>query len=367
LGKSLVQTVIRESFRWHSKWPGDGRRLSRLPRCKIPRRQFIAGLLASPIYLAAAREPETSAFDLSLLDEGVTPNELFFVREHFPAPSVSIEGWKLSVKGAVSSPSEISYEELLQSPKRTLPVTIECAENPVGGGLVSHASWEGTGLADLLRKAQPDSSARFARLAGADGFSRAIPLEKAFHTDTLLAYRMNGQSLPPSHGGPLRAIVPGWYGTDSLKWLQSVELLADVPTTKEYRRHTRSLLTGAMAGDPVTGVLVKSVFSRPRDGAVLAGRRFVLRGAAWAGENLVRSIEISVDSGKSWIAVEFSPSQRYCWAHWKHEWKIPGAGEYELLVRATDDKGVEQPLSPPSNRLDPYEQNSCQRVIVTVV
>ena len=76
---------------------------------------------------------------------------------------------------------------------------MECAENPVGGGLVSHAGWTGFALASVV---QPAPEARWARLSGADGFSRCIPIEKALHADTLIAYSMNGEKLPVNHGFP---------------------------------------------------------------------------------------------------------------------------------------------------------------------
>ena len=92
---------------------------------------------AQPGNTKAARKAEISEFDLSLLGECSTPNDLFFVREHFPAPSIAVEKWKLEFTGAIASPFAISYEELLQQPRQTLSATLECAENPVGGGLVS--------------------------------------------------------------------------------------------------------------------------------------------------------------------------------------------------------------------------------------
>src|SRR5437867_405182 len=99
------------------------------------RRAFFAGLLL-PAWGRAQSTPkaETSQLDLSLLDDWATPNDLFFVREHFPAPRVSSASWKLSIGGAVASPVEILYDDLIAQPRRSVPVTLECAENPVGGG-----------------------------------------------------------------------------------------------------------------------------------------------------------------------------------------------------------------------------------------
>jgi DMSO/TMAO reductase YedYZ molybdopterin-dependent catalytic subunit len=350
--------AIRGFCRWHSKLPGDG------GQPKLSRRVFLASAFTP---LLKGQKAEVNAFDFSLLDEGNVPAELFFIREHFPAPSVSSAGWKLSVSGAVAAPFEISYEELTVQPRKTLPVTLECAENPAGGGLVSHAEWTGVGLGALLQKANVKPEGRFVKLTGADGFSRSIPLDKATHADTLIAHLMNGDRLPVNHGFPARAVIPGWYGMDSVKWLRAVELLENEPAPSGYVRLTRSLLTGTRSAGPVRAINVKSAFSRPLDGAILGGRKFTLRGAAWAGENRVRRVEVSVDAGRSWQIAQLSGSAApYAWVHWAREWKIPGAGPYELVVRATDDQGREQPSERPAGRVDEYENNLWQRVRVTV-
>ncbi len=324
--------AIRAFYKWLSKSPGD--RLSR------------RGLLG------------VALFDLSLLDEPVTHNELFFVRDHFAPPTISTHDWKLSLPGA-----QVSYEQLADMPTRTVAATLECAENPPGGGLVSHSVWEGVPLRALLAKAAPNP---FVRLSSRDGFARTIPFDKAIHPDTLLVLRMNGSSLPPIHGGPVRALLPGWYGMDWVKWLDSVELTGSPDESKDYRRRTQSLL-GAATGDAVRAVQVKSLFSRPIGGAVLASRRFTLRGAAWAGEDSVAKVEVSTDDGATWIAARVDGGKPYCWTLWQCEWKIPRAGEHRLAVRATSSRGASQPAGRDSRRADPYEQNAWQRITVTAL
>ncbi|MFN7919509.1 MAG: molybdopterin-dependent oxidoreductase [Bryobacteraceae bacterium] len=311
--------------------------------------------------LAAERSPEVSAYDLSLLEDAPTPNELFFVREHNAAPRIGAAAWRLSVGTAY----EMGREELLAFPRTKSAVTLECAENPAGGGLVSHAVWEGVPLAQLLDRARPAASTRFVRLEGFDGYERILPIEKARDGSVLVASRMNGELLPANHGGPARALVAGRYGMDSVKWLRKVELLDAAPaSTGEYVRRTRSLLTGVTAGDPVGGMLVKSVFARPVDGAVLSGRTFTVRGAAW-GEHAIVKVELSADDGKAWSAAKLGKQEPYCWTQWEWLWKIPAAGKHALIARATDAKGNVQPMERDSARVDPYEQNACQRVQVT--
>ena len=349
---------IRASCRWPSKWFGDGGQLL------LSRRLFLASTVASRL---PAQKAEVSSFDFSLLDSRTTPADLFFVREHFPAPAVSSAGWKLSVGGAVKTPLTIPYDDVVGQPRKVLPVTLECAENPSAGGLVSHAEWTGASLASLLQQAQPNADARFVRFAAADGYSRSIPIEKALHPDTLIAHQMNGEKLPVNHGFPLRAIVPGWYAMDSIKWLRDIEVLTRDTPDRDYQRQVRSLLTGTPPAGAVTAMNVKAAFSRPVDGAILAGRRFVIRGAAWAGENRVRTVEISTDGGKSWATARLSSdSPRYAWVFWSYDWRISAAGSYELAVRATNEKGQSQPAERPSDRADAYELNASQSIQVSV-
>ena len=331
---------------------------------RLARRLFLASAFASTL---RSQKAEIGSFDLSLLDEPATPNELFFVREHFPAPRVTSAGWSVTVSGLVATPLEIAYDDLVARSPASLDVTLECAENPAGGGLVSHATWTGVGLGSLLETARMSPDAGAVRLSGTDGFSRVIPLAKAKHPDTVLALTMNGEKLPVNHGFPVRALIPGWYGMDSVKWLRRVEVLAGDPPSQSYTREVRSLLLGRQRTEPVRAMNVKSAFSRPLDGANLIGRRFILRGAAWTGENRVRQVDVSVDGGKTWQTARLAGEPRnYAWIRWSHEWKIPGPGPYELAVRAIDDQDREQPVERPSNRVDDYEWNQIQIIRVTV-
>lgn len=395
--------AIHESYRGHSRflserdavsvgWPHASRPASRV---RQSRRHFLRSLATAAGYLTTqpcalgqtqdhtkTRKAETSSFDFSLLDDWLNPNDLFFIREHFPAPAPAPSQWRLSIGGAAANPFDVTYDELLQQPRKSLAVTLECAENPVGGGLVGNAEWTGVSLALLLEKARPFPSAGFVRLSGADRdptggayYARTIPLSKALHADTLLAHRMNGEKLPDAHGFSLRAVVPGWYGMDSVKWLQKIELLTkrgkDTVPEHSYLRRVQ-LPTGQVATEPVTAMNVKAVFSRPLDGAILVGRRFVVRGAAWAGENRVERVEVSTDGGHAWQeALVNTPgqagSQAYSWVFWEFEWRIPASGRYELVVRATDELGRTQPAIRPAGKLDEYEETAYQRVQCTLL
>jgi hypothetical protein len=113
---------------------------------------------------------------------------------------------------------------------------------------------------------------------------------------------------------------------------------------------------------------VKSAFSRPIDGAIITGRRFTVRGVAWAGEGRVQKVEVSVDGGKTWNAATLPAGghQLYSWIPWQYQWTIPKKGNYELVVRASDENGHTQALDRPSERVDGYELNTYQTVRVAV-
>lgn len=308
-------------------------------------------------------------FDWALLDEWRTTTSLFFLRDHAGEPSMDAVAGNVVIDGMVARPGKISYEELTARQARTLAVTLECAENSSGGGLVGNAEWTGVALSSLLADAEPRPEARVVRLCGADGYQRVVPLAKAMHSDTLVAWGMNGEKLPSRHGAPARAIIPGWYGMDSVKWLNRIEVLSEAKLseakTETYLREMRT--DEKKPKEPVTSINVNSAFARPTHGAIISRRRFVLRGAAWAGESRIRAVEVSSDGGKTWRHARLLDApQQYAWVRWESEWKIEGPGNHELVVRATDDAGRSQPETRDPRRSDEYEQNSYQRIQVTV-
>src|SRR5712692_8164965 len=151
----------------------------------------------------------------------LTPNHLFYLRNNFPYP----ESWPgLHVEGAQGPPASFGLADLARFSRRSLVVTLECAGNgrsllvpPVEGeqwglGAVSTAEWSGTPLRELLSEVRVPPGAVEVAFLGADGFARSLPIETAMHPDTLLTTGMNGAPLPREHGGPLRLLVPGWYG-----------------------------------------------------------------------------------------------------------------------------------------------------------
>src|SRR5262245_25513612 len=194
--------------------------------------------------------PENSETPLERAGSWVTPNRLFFVRNHFQAPTVNVNTWRLRVGGCVERPREWTFDELAALPERSVFATMECAGNgrsflsqhvhgvQWGAGAIGHAEWTGVPLAHILTKAGIKAGAVEVLFEGADvgseadhrepmHFRRSLPLDKALDPDTLLVTRMNGELLEPSHGYPLRLLAPGWYGVASVKWLRRIEVLCE--------------------------------------------------------------------------------------------------------------------------------------------
>jgi DMSO/TMAO reductase YedYZ molybdopterin-dependent catalytic subunit len=351
------------------------------------RRQFLSAVALiralDPAALWASRitrstDPRIEEFDFTTLRSSITPQGDFYIRDHFPVPRVESRSWHLHITGDVASSLDMTYADLLREPASSRVATLECAGNTVGGGGVSTAEWTGIPLAKLLQRAGLRSQVKQIRLVGADGgasnqgsgsFSRSIPVEKALHPDTLLAFQMNGAQLPVEHGYPVRAIVPGWYAMDSVKWLVRIEALDQEDTSPFMTQQYVSLRLQAVGSEraPVTRMQVKSQIAWPPDGAVFGTGHYAVRGAAWAGEHKVALVEVSANGGRDWAAasLETGPAP-YSWVLWTYPWDAQRPDEYRISVRATDEKGNTQPASRDPLRVDAYELNWRQSVRCTV-
>ena len=308
--------------------------------------------------------------DSAALDSLITPTDRFFIRNHFFPRGLPLDQWTLTLTGCLRAPRAFTYPEILRLPRRQVTVTVECAGNGVGGGAVGTATWTGISLRDLLRTAQLDASARFIRLIGADSgsadlsgpkisYARSVPVDKALESNTLLAYEMNGAPLSAHHGNPLRAIVPGWYGMDSVKWLTAIEALdhEDFSHFMTERYVASRLLAIGTERRPLSGIQVKSQITRPREGDRVRGQT-AIHGLAWAGESRVVSVEVTWDGGKRWEpAVLHGPSQPYAWVSWDCPWTPPAPGHYTISARASDARGRTQPALKDEFRFDEYENN----------
>ncbi len=220
----------------------------------IPAAAGMLRLRAADMIIRSTR-PEDFEMPLDGFATWITPVERFFIRTHVYTPKVEASQWQLRIEGKVATSLTLSLSELREFPRAELVSVLECAGNGRGfyqptvaglqwaTGAVGNARWSGVRLADVLKKSGYSPSAKEVLFNGADvplgtmpDFIRGIPLEKATHPDTLLAFEMNGQPLTPSHGFPLRVVAPGWAGDSWVKWLTTIEVRASGTNSCAGRR-----------------------------------------------------------------------------------------------------------------------------------
>ncbi|MCB0224585.1 MAG: sulfite oxidase [Anaerolineae bacterium] len=328
---------------------------------------------ATPFIQHGASSLETHLEDMAGF---ITPVELFFVHNNAPSSlQVDIDSYVLTVEGdQIATPLTLTYKDILNLPSRTLFATVECGGNwrgffgevmgqeasgtPWQTGAIGMAEWTGVRLRDVLMIAGVKPNAADVMLIGLDeeapagGFRRTIPLDKALDPDTILAYAMNGQPLPPDHGFPLRAIVPGWVGSSSIKWLGKIQVSSE--TLWSHNNNTSYVLIGddyppegEAEGQAATLQSVKSSLALPRPAELSAGPQ-MLRGYAHSPYKIIQ-VEWSDDNGHSWQpATLIDPIMRYAWTRFEFPWN-PSPGRYTLMTRATDGAGRTQSKSIPFN------------------
>lgn len=370
----------------------------------LSRRQLFAALAATSLAPAAdtakrggrvlSARPQDFEMGLDGFSEYLTPIDRFYVRSHHYTPTLDAATFKLEVAGEVGQTLTLSLDDLKKMPKLDLVSVCECAGNGrsfyepalIGlqwqHGAVGNARWGGVRLRDVLRRAGVKPSAKFVLFDGADvpvgtmpDFQRGVPAAKALHPDTLLAYEMNGEALPVSHGFPLRVVVPGWAGDSWVKWVTRITAMdkeSDVFFMKTGYRHPGKAVTPGSAVDPaqmkpVEAIGVKSVIATPNTNAtVAAGAPVRIAGAAWAGASPVTTVEVSVDRGRTWRAATLGAERHtYGWRLWHHDWRPAATGHYVVMARARTLSGDTQPFEPEWNPSG-YNWNVIHRVAVNV-
>ncbi len=323
---------------------------------------------------------------LDALADPLTPNSLFYIRNHFAVPSIDAADWRLVVGGAVVRPLEFTLDNLQGRPSRTEMVTLECAGNartamdpvppgvPWGFGAVSTAPFTGVSLAEILCEAGLDQGAVEVAFQGADQgeiegvserFVRSLPVKDALDPSVLLAWAMNDEPLSPDHGHPLRLIVPRWYGMASVKWLVRITVLTAPFDGHFQREYVYATEPDASDGVPVTRTKVRALIGVPSHRAELRAGMTEIIGTAWSGDGAVTGVQVSLDGGSTWTDADVAEANSDSSAcQWRLTWSAePGA--YVLVARATDAAGNTQPTRGVVN-LRGYGNNAVQRVSVLV-
>ena len=337
--------------------------------------------------------PEDLETPLHYFDSWITPQDVFFVRQHLPRPQVDETSWRLTINGRVAEALSLNLSDLQQFPQVTVAATLECAGNgrgffnpkvpgiPWTSGAIGNAQWKGIRLNEILRHAGYNTQSTHVEFDGADvglaktpDFVRSIPIAKAIHPSTLVALEMNGERLPAIHGFPARLIVPGWDGACWVKWLTRITVRT-APTDgffmkPAYRFPRHNVVPGNVANpedlQTIEGMQVKSVITSPQNDQRLAWGESRIRGYAWAAEERIKSVEISTDGGSRWTETQIvSPNQNFAWVLWEASWRPKSPGYTTIMSRATDTGGRVQPIEATWNPSG-YVWNAIDRVRVIV-
>jgi DMSO/TMAO reductase YedYZ molybdopterin-dependent catalytic subunit len=338
-----------------------------------------------------------------LLDDAVTPAERLFVRNNgLPPGSVDIANWRLAIDGeSVKHARSYSLAELKSRfTEASYQLTLECGGNgraefdpPARGnqwttGAVGCPRWTGVRLADVLSDCGVEDDAVYVAYYGADlhlsgnpektVISRGVPIAKAMEPESMIAWAINGEDLPPLNGYPLRLVFGGWPASTSGKWLRRISVrnrVHDGPKMGgySYRVPCEPVAPGAEVAKEdmciIESMPVKSLVTFPRTGLVHArGKALEVRGQAWAGDLAVSRVDVSIDFGQSWQGAELGkPANRHAWQQWRQGLDFPGPGYYEVWARATDSRGKSQPMVLPGWNPRGYLNNACHRIAVKVV
>jgi len=315
----------------------------------------------------------------TLGERWITPLESFYVRSNGTVPALNVRDFTLTVTGLVEKTITLKVGELLERfPAVKTTATLTCAGNrriefaatkKASGlqwvsGAMGNADWSGVRLSDVLKLAGVKPGAKHVWFDGLDqviektetiSFGGSIPLDKAL-ADTatapgaLLATQMNGRVLLPEHGFPLRAVVPGFIGARSVKWLGRITV-SDRPSPNKFVASSYKIVAeetpaASEAAMPLNEQCLNSMICSPTAGATVTGDRLTVKGFAMAAGHVGRSVkrvEVSADNGQSWQPAQFtSPLRDFCWVLWSADVALTPQTS-SLLVRATDSSGETQP------------------------
>ena len=316
----------------------------------------------------------------------ITPTDLHYTVQHFAVPPVvPTDQWELKIHGQVKNELTLNFDQLRRFPGRSVRTVMECSgsdatffeyfkdEGPRPSRtqecmILSASEWTGVPLAAVLNAAGLSDKSLYVRAVGNDEgvpatadkgtkpffYDKGLPIQKALHPDTILAYAQNGQLLEHLHGAPVRLLVPGWSGNWSVKWLTDLEIMDHMP---DCWYHYEFYYYGDSVDDPnkelITTIGVKSIVTQPNDDTeTLPKGVHMVRGYAWSGAGAISEVDVSVDGGETWHAAHIEePRDRFMWVRWSYRWDADKAGDYNIMSRATDEVGRVQSREPRYNNM----------------
>ena len=302
------------------------------------------------------------------LTQRITATEDLFKITHMAVADIEAADWRLAITGMVDEERSISFEELQQFPKKTIESIHKCAgvpwapEEPTRQ--IANVTWGGVDLRELSDGLGVSGDATHLWAYGLEygsfisieqeHYVKDVPRSRIDEGDVLIAYEVNGEPLPTHHGAPARLIVPGFYGTNSVKWLCRLEY---------QNRRAEGLFTRILYNDrdlvadptghtvkPIWEVDPESIIISPGADDRLPGGETEIWGWAWSN-CAVRSVEVSVDGGQEWRQATLEPRHQYAWQRFSLEWTPSGSGPFEIMCRTTDEAGICQPMEGTRNAI----------------
>lgn len=322
----------------------------------------------------------------------ITPTDRLFVRNNLPAPDESIladrDAWQVTIQGTKQSRT-LSLAELKTLGVETVATVLQCSGNgraffdhkasgtPWQVGAAGCVLWTGVPVRKVVEAlGGVEKGAKFMTSTGGEVLpqgldpkslvvERSVPL--AAMENALLAWEMNGEPLPLAHGGPLRLIVPGYYGVNNIKYVKQVAF-TDRETDAKIQTSGYRMRPVGEKGAPdqlsMWEMNVKSWVTSPVTSA--AAGRVQIQGVAFGGAHAVKSVEVSIDGGRSWRKARFVGPDlgQFAWRPFVLEAELK-PGTYTIASRATNTKGSTQPEEFPENERG-YGHNGWRRHAVEV-
>ena len=338
-----------------------------------------------------------------LLDDSVTPSKYMFVRNNgVPPEAIDVDNWTLEIAGeSCVNPLSFSIAELKQRFEEvTLQLQLECGGNgrsefvPATSGnqwttgAIGCPTFTGVRLRDVLNYCGIGADAEYVGYYGADThlsgdpdrepISRGVPIAKALERESLIAWKMNGEDLPLQNGYPLRLVCAGWPASVSGKWLKKLVVRNQVHDGEKMAAPSYSVPKQPVAPGSrvpnedmkvIESMPVKSLITFPKSGITHDLReRLIVRGHAWAGDDQVSGVYLSIDFGATWLPTGVnSPANRLAWQDFSGWIQFPQPGYYEIWARAMDMQGRSQPLVIPGWNPRGYLNNTAHRIAVQVI
>ena len=303
----------------------------------------------------------------------ITPNELWYVRNHNPVPVINPDEYNLELFDSNKFICNFSLEELKNMKSKKVITTIQCGGNRRGEfentsgtqwdiGAISTAEWEGVPLCEILA----GHKGEYLHFEGYDGVKSSIPFKKGSNCfgDVLVAYKMNGEDLPADHGYPVRIIVPGYVGIKNIKWLKKITIADEEVDGPWQKGMAYKILPGSIRCledvskidlekiDTIDELPIQSCITHMeeieeeyRNGE----KNFRVHGYTYSSKPMVfPKVHVSIDGGENWYKAGVNPhfedlkKFKWGWALWSIDFKIDEKPRI-IMCRASDNDGNIQP------------------------